>query len=116
MGFWWPDKCVGFYSPVPDGLNEEQIFYFEALCVLAALHHIIDSQLPPPSSHILIYTDNDNTVTIFNTMHCLPQYNSILISAADVLMNGNLHLRVLHIPGEQNYVADAISWNNFNLA
>jgi len=116
MGFWWPDKCVGFYSPVPDGLNEEQIFYFEALCVLAALHHIIDSQLPPPSSRILIYTDNDNTVAIFNTMRCLPRYNSILISAADVLMNRNLHLHVLHIPGEQNYVADAISWNNFNLA
>jgi len=116
MGFWWPDKCVSFYSPVPDGLNEEQIFYFEALCVLAALHHIIDSQFPPPSSCILIYTDNDNTVTIFNTMHCLPQYNSILISAADVLMKGNLHLHVLHIPGEQTYIADAILRNNFNLA
>jgi len=64
----------------------------------------------------LIYTDNDNTVMIFNTMCCLPWYNSILISAADVLMKGNLHLHDLHIPGEQNYVADAILWNNFNLA
>lgn len=72
MGFWWPDKCVGFYSPVPDGLDEEQIFYFEALCVLAALNHVVESQHPPPSSRILLYTDNDNTVTIFNTLRCLP--------------------------------------------
>ena len=33
MGFWLPDKCVGFYSPVPEGQNEEQIFYFKVLCV-----------------------------------------------------------------------------------
>lgn len=116
MGFWWPDKCVGFYSPVPDGLDEEQIFYFEALCVLAALNHVVESQHPPPSSRILLYTDNDNTVTIFNTLRCLPHYNNILINAADALINGSLHLRVLHIAGELNYVADAISRNNFNLA
>ena len=116
MGFWLPDKCVGFYSPVPEGLNEEQIFYFEALCVLSALHHIIDLQHPPQSSRILIYTDNDNTVAIFNTLRCLPRYNSILISAVDALIAGSLHLRVAHIAGELNYVADAISRNNFDLA
>ena len=116
MGFWSPDKCVGFYSPVPEGLNEEQIFYFEALCVLSALHHIIDLQHPPQSSRILIYTDNDNTVAIFNTLRCLPRYNSILISAVDALIAGSLHLRVAHIAGELNYVADAISRNNFDLA
>ena len=116
MGFWSPDKCVGFYSPVPKGLNEEQIFYFEALCVLSALHHIIDLQHPPQSSRILIYTDNNNTVAIFNTLCCLPRYNSILISAVDALIAGSLHLRVAHIAGELNYVADAISRNNFDLA
>ena len=116
MGFWLPDKCVGFYSPVPEELDEEQIFYFEALCVLSALYHIVDTEQPQRSSRILIYTDNDNTVAIFNTLRCLPRYNGILITAADALIKGDLHLQVLHIAGELNYVADAISRRNFDLA
>jgi hypothetical protein len=116
MGFWIPDESVGFYSPVPEHVDPEQIFYFEALCVLSALHHIIEMHNTQPLSRILIYTDNDNTVAIFNTLRCLPHYNSILISAADALINEELSLRVLHIPGDLNFVADAISRNNFALA
>ena len=116
MGFWLPDQDVGFYSPVPEGLHEEQIFYFEALCVLSALHHVINAYHPRQSSRILIHTDNDNTVAIFSTLRCLPHYNNILISAADALIKEDLHLRVLHIAGELNYVADAISRNRFDLA
>ena len=72
MRFWLPDQCVSFYSPVPEGLDEEQIFYFEALCVLSALHHLVNTSQPQQSSHVLIYADNDNTVAIFNTLRCLP--------------------------------------------
>jgi len=115
MGFWLPDWDVGFYSPVPDGLDEEQIFYFEALCILSALYHVINVYHPQQSSCILIYTDNDNTVAIFSTLHCLPHYNNILVSAADALIKEDLHLQVLHIAGELNHVTDAISRNRFDL-
>jgi len=115
MGFWLPDKCVGYYSPVPDNTTDEQIFYFEALCVLSAIHHATDVLQIPSSAKVLIYTDNNNTVSIFNTLRCLPHYNPILIDAADVSITSGIHLRVLHIPGELNYVADAISHKNFLL-
>jgi hypothetical protein len=116
MGFWLPDKRVGFYCPVPDGLTDKQIFYFEALCVISAIHHLVETRQPPQSSRLLIYTDNDNTVAIFNTLRCLPKYNNILISAADILIKESLDLRVLHIAGELNYVADAISRRHFEKA
>ena len=116
MGFWLPDKCVGYYSPVPNSTTEEHIFYFKALCVLSAIHHATDVLQIPPSAKVLIYTDNDNTVAIFNTLRCLPHYNPILIDAADISIISGIHLRVLHIPGELNYVADAISRKNFLLA
>ena len=116
MGFWLPDKCIGYYSPVPKSTNDKQIFYFEALCVLSAIHHITDFLCAPPASWILIYTDNNNTIAIFNTLQCLPQYNLILINAADISIISNIHLRVLHIPGELNHIADAISCKNFSLA
>jgi hypothetical protein len=109
MGFWLSDTCVGYYSPVPDGTTEEHIFFFEALCVLSAIHHMTNTLRVPPTSKILIYTDNDNTVAIFNTLQCLPHYNPILINAADLCIATNIHLQVLHIPGELNSVADAIS-------
>jgi len=116
MGFWLPDKCIGYYSPVPDNTTDEQIFYFEALCVLSAIHHATDVLQIPSSAKILIYTDNNNTVSIFNTLRCLPHYNPILIDTADVSITSGIHLRVLHIPGELNYVADTISCKNFLLA
>jgi len=116
MGFWLPDKCVSYYSPGPENIADEQIFYFEALCILSAIHHVTDLLRVPPPSWILIYTDNDNTIAIFNTLWCLPHYNPILIDAADISITSGIHLRVLHIPGELNYVADAISCKNFSLA
>jgi hypothetical protein len=116
MGFWLPDKCVGYYSPVSNSTTDEQIFYFEALCVLSAIHHATDVLHAPSSTKVLIYTDNDNTVAIFNTLRCLPHYNPILIDATDISITSGIHLRVLHIPGELNYVADAISRKNFLLA
>jgi hypothetical protein len=91
MGFWLPDKCVGYYSPVPENTTDEHIFYFEALCVLSAFHHATEVLCVPPSSRILIYTDNDNTVAIFNTLRCLPHYNHILIDAADVSIISRVH-------------------------
>ena len=116
MGFWLPDTCIGYYSPVPDTATDEHIFYYEALTVLSAIHHVTDFLCVPATSKILIYTDNDNTVAIFNTLRCLPHYNPILIDAADVCITTNIHLRVIHIPGELNCIADAISRNNFSLA
>jgi len=68
MGFWLPDKCVGYYSPVPEETTDEHIFYYEALCILSAIHHATETLCAPPTSKILIYTDNDNTVAIFNTL------------------------------------------------
>ena len=116
MGFWLPDNCVGFYSPTPEGTTDEHIFYLEALCVLSAIHYVTDTLHASATAKILIYTDNDNTVAIFNTFRCLPHYNPILIDAAEACITSDIQLRVLHIPGDQNCVADAISRNNFSLA
>jgi len=95
---------------------DEHIFFFEALCVLSVIHHITDVLCVPQATKILIYMDNDNTVTIFNMLRCLLHYNPILIDAADMCIKSKIQLRVLHIAGELNCVADAISRNNFDLA
>ncbi|KDR79787.1 hypothetical protein GALMADRAFT_62645 [Galerina marginata CBS 339.88] len=114
MGFWFPDHRVGYYSPVPPAVPVDFIFYYEALCVAAALHraHLTS----PDGSRVFIYTDNTNTVDIFNTLHAKPEYNPILHFAVDILLDGEHDLRVLHVPGEQDVVADALSRQDFRRA
>jgi hypothetical protein len=83
------------------------IFYFEALAVCAAVHLLADMDDRP--SKLLVYTDNTNTVAMFNSLRAQPPYNGLLRSAMDVLLEHGVDLRVAHVPGEENTIADALS-------
>jgi hypothetical protein len=116
MGFWYPDLNIAFYSPTPFYENPDLIFYFEALCVHSA---IFDAHRRTPNKgcgRFIIYTDNLNTVDIFNTLRALPPYNHLLKTAIDILNIGDHDLRVLHVPGVDNAVADALSRADFKRA
>lgn len=52
-----------------------------------------------------------NTVQMFNSLSALPSYNEILKATVDHLLldiNNPIQLRVLHVPGHINTVADAL--------
>lgn len=115
MGFWNPTTHQAFVSPTPDNVNPDLIFYFEALCVLSALQYAHDHS-STSKQRIIIYTDNLNTVDIFCTFRALPAYNHFLKAAVDILTEGEHDLRVLHIHGSDNVVADALSRSNFSTA
>jgi len=57
----------------------------------------------------VIYSDNTNTVDIFNSLHASSPYNQLLISAMNVVLDHNIDFRVLHVRGIDNRIADAIS-------
>jgi hypothetical protein len=50
---------------------------------------------------------------MFSSLRALPEYNCILKAAVDILLRSRLNLRVLHIAGEKNDVADALSRGKF---
>jgi hypothetical protein len=114
MGFWYPSSQLAFYSPTPPNPDSSSIFYFEALCVLCALSDAVP-RLDRPA-RVVIYTDNLNSVQMFNSLSCLPAYNHLLRRCVDILLANEVQLRVLHIPGEQNIVADALSRCQFSSA
>jgi hypothetical protein len=116
MGFWYPSLNIAFYSPTPYYENPDLIFYFEALCVHSALFDAHRRTPPIDSGRFLIYTDNSNTVDIFSTLRAKPPYNHLLKTAVDILNSGDNDLRVLHVPGVDNAVADAISRADFSRA
>ena len=121
MGFWYPALDLAFYSPTPNddlaGLADRKglIFYFEALCVLCALLDACNFQTESPGRFV-IYTDSLNTVDIFSSLSALPSYNILLQEAVNLLYKGKHDLRVLHVPGEKNCVADALSRADFDRA
>ncbi|KAJ7832699.1 hypothetical protein B0H13DRAFT_1654114 [Mycena leptocephala] len=112
MGFYHPALSLGFQSELPAGISSDlKIFFYEALCVCAAIHQA--ATFLPKGARLTIYTDSSNSVDIFNSLKALPAYNDILKSSVDVLLRHDIELRVLHVPGKLNTVADAISrWNN----
>ena len=63
MGFWYPASKDGYYTPTPVNVPSNVICYFECLCVVSAIINI--QARVPHGSKILIYTDNSNTVDIF---------------------------------------------------
>ena len=114
MGFWYPAFKDGYYAPTPVNVPSNVIFYYETLCVVSALVNV--ASRAPHGSKILIYTDNLNSVDIFRSLHCLPSYNHLLRLAMDVLIENDFSLRVLHVPGEDNIIADALSRVHFSVA
>ncbi|KAJ7163855.1 hypothetical protein C8R43DRAFT_1086249 [Mycena crocata] len=112
MGFYIPSMCLGFQSELPSDIDPSlKIFFYEALCVCAALHRA--AILLPKGSRLTIYTDSSNSVDIFNSLKALPAYNDILKSSVDIQLEHGIELRVLHVPGKFNSVADSISrWKN----
>jgi hypothetical protein len=118
MGFWYPELGIGGYSPInfepPMAFEstDTMIFFYKALCVVSAIHYLSEALL---TSTAVIYTNNMNTVDIFNSLSALPAYNPILKSAIDCMLDYSYNVRVLHIEGSKNGIADALSRKTFSL-
>ena len=107
LGFWSPRHGLGFQASVST-FTSRTIFYWEAYAVLSAFDWILHfTRLPP--RRVVIYTDNSNTVDLFRTLRATPDLNPIVLTAADLMMHFDCQLRVIHIAGDQNDIADSIS-------
>ncbi|KAF5383939.1 hypothetical protein D9757_007395 [Collybiopsis confluens] len=109
LGFWVAigNVTLGFQFSVPAEWSFD-IFYLEALTVLAAITFAISSSLPPPKC-VAIFTDNSNSVDIFNSLKAHAPHNNILLTAVNHAIESNVQFRVFHIPGTENGIADALS-------
>lgn len=111
LGFWSPALLQGFQYLTIEG-QQAGIFFLEALAVLSALYWTLKHSGSSPQ-RILIYTDNTNTVDMFNTLRADAVHNPILLTAIDLLTLHDAELRVHHISGHDNIVANALSrWDN----
>lgn len=111
MAYWFPSLQQGYFCSTQEDTPTELIFFLEALTVTLAL--CFSTLDVPKSQKITIYSDNQNTVDIFNSLHAQPLYNPLLKYAVNILISGSHKLKVLHIPGELNICADLLSRRKF---
>ncbi|KAG1775723.1 hypothetical protein EV702DRAFT_919184, partial [Suillus placidus] len=107
LGLWFPDDNFTCQCHLPGDAPCDTIFFWEALAVCSAIHSMVNMTEPP--AKLLIYTDNSSTVAMFDSLRAKPAYNSLLLSAVDILIAHGVDLWVEHIPGQQNVIADALS-------
>lgn len=116
IGFWTPTFNIGFKFPIPFPAPNNAIFFYETLAVLYAIHWASTSNCD--NTRLAIHTDNFNTVHIFNSLSggAEPAYTRMLQFSMDYLIGCNIDLRVYHISGVDNKIADALSRDNLQLA
>jgi len=106
IGVWFPGEHVGYQCPLPLNAPKDAIFFFEALAVCSA---ILLARSFRKTTRLIVYTDNTNTFDIFTSLAAKPVYNRILMSSIDMLIEDEIDLRVFHIPGKDNLIADPLS-------
>ena len=114
LGFWFPAGSVGFQHVIDPSASSPGIFYHEALAVVSTLHWAAHNITQKTGQCIAIYTDNLNTVDMFNTLHAQPTYNSLVLTAVNLALDHHIDFHVFHIPGQENIVSDAISRFRFD--
>ena len=107
LGFYFENSYTGFQSVIPHDTPRDTIFYFEALAVVSAIEAA--THLSPVPAQLLIYSDNTNTVDIFHSLCALPSYNDLLKFTISLLIKHGISLRVVHVHGVDNAVADSLS-------
>ncbi|KZS92197.1 hypothetical protein SISNIDRAFT_413099 [Sistotremastrum niveocremeum HHB9708] len=109
LGFWSPTFDVAFTFPIPFPAPNNAIFFYESLIVLYAIRWVASHGYN--HSRLAIHSDNNNTVHMFNTLSATPHYSRLLRLAVDELIIHDIDLRVYHISGVDNKIADLLSRN-----
>jgi hypothetical protein len=107
LGFFFQGTNQGFQCMVPHNPPRDTIFYFEALAVVSVVEAA--SRLTPVPVRVLVFSDNTNTVDIFHSLRSQPPYNNLLKFTISLLLKHDISLRVVHVPGVENVIADTLS-------
>jgi hypothetical protein len=101
FGFWFPRENRGFYGT----FDNLPIYLAESMCVAIAVH------MAATAGHIkiLAYTDSLNSVHLFASHKPTDELRQVMRAWTTSQLLYKTLPRVVHTPGENNQVADALS-------
>ena len=108
MAYYYPELALGYQYHIPEEDQGGTILLYEAATVTASILH----RLSRPRPRLTVHTDSRNTVDIWDSLKATQDYNKLLRTAIDSMLSDSLDVRVLHVPGSENLVADALSRGN----
>ena len=115
LAFWSPSHNVAYITdPIVDAERHFNVFYNEAITILAALEWA--SSLKPPPKRLAIHTDSSTSFSIFNSLCAISLYNPIILSSVKICLNSKIDLHVFYIEGKKNTIANALSCHALLLA
>jgi hypothetical protein len=104
----------GFYQDlVSASTPASNILWYESLAIASAI--AFGASHPSHPHRLAVFTDNLDAVQMFDSL-TLSAYSPVLLFSCERLICCDIDLRVFHIPGDNNLVADALSCGLFHVA
>ncbi|EMD38022.1 hypothetical protein CERSUDRAFT_113135 [Gelatoporia subvermispora B] len=118
IGVYFPWLHEGYFCDLPASSGDRIISYWESLAVCSAVHIAakLFEQTNGRARKLGIFCDNTGAVEMFKSLRGKPEYNPILKSSVDVMITHDIEVRIVHVPGRENIVADALSRKDFAVA
>ena len=107
LGIFFPGLDLGFQCAHSDLPTDSHINFLELLAVACAVH--ICTLMEHVPHRLAVFSDSSFAVDIFSTLRARPPFNSVDMLSVDVLISYGIDLRVAHLAGANNHVADALS-------
>ncbi|KIJ29248.1 hypothetical protein M422DRAFT_187699, partial [Sphaerobolus stellatus SS14] len=114
LGFYVPAKYLGFTCNIPTNPLIPNILFYETLTTTSTVTWA--TALPFPPRRLLVYTDSLDSMEMFHSLRAKDGYNELLLLVVQQLMANRMSLRVCHVTGANNTIANALSRGLFNLA
>ena len=107
LGVFFPSLNLGFQCPLSELPPDTHINFLELLAVASAIH--ISALMDNVPQRLAVFSDSTFAVDVFNSLRAKPPFNDLVMSSVDILISSGIDLRVAHIMGENNSIADALS-------
>ena len=107
LGIFFPHLDLGFQCPSAELPSDTHINFLELLAVASAIH--ISALMDRVPQRLAVFSDSTFAVDIFNTLWAKHPFNSIVMSSVDTFISSGIDLCVVHIAGDDNSIADALS-------
>lgn len=103
LGIWLPNLAEGFHTSLP--LPSRDIFWVE----LAAASHGIIMGIERGAHKILVCSDSSNVCDLFLSHSPSAKVTNLFQAVITKIVNHRVDVRIAHIPGKKNVLADALS-------